>query len=499
MINSDRKYNILTTEKTLSMNVAINKIIKDKKYNLIITKNYQETMDILKTENISLIICDMNLHDIDFLDIMSRIKKENLLENIVMLVLSNMENANLVKKILKFGATDFLKTPFIDNELLLKVELLIKKLLDNSIIIEQKKQIEDSLKKFQELLDSTISAMYIFKDTICVNCNKEASELLGLSSKKDILNKKIFDIFQNIPQNHAQLLLDDKVEHNFETSIINSDGKKYELQIRERNVLIGDEQLKIISAMDITQIKRDEKILSQQSKLASMGEMIGNIAHQWRQPLTAISIAASGIKLTYELDIEDKEETIESLDNIVKNTKFLSSTIEDFQNFMRNDRESTTFFIQNTINKTLVIIDPNLKLEGITIVTQEKNDIQITSIQNDIVQVLLNIINNAIDILKIRQIEEQDRYIFINISLDKEFVYINILDTAGGIPKTIIDKIFEPYFTTKNQSRGTGLGLYMTHQIITKLGGKVDVVNEEIKYQGKQYTGAKFTVSLPIS
>ena len=248
--------------------------------------------------------------------------------------------------------------------------------------------------------------------------------------------------------------------------------------------------------MDITDIKRNEKILAQKSKLASMGEMIGNIAHQWRQPLTAISIAASGIKFMYECEIEDKQETMDSLENIVKNTKYLSATIEDFQNFMRNDRESTTFSIQDVLQSTLMIVDANIKLENIQIIQKSIESLEITTIQNDLVQILLNIINNAIDAF--RDNKTKERLIFIEVYKEKDFASIRLLDSAGGIDEKIIDKIFEPYFTTKHQSQGTGLGLYMTQQILSKLDGKIDIQNKCYEYEEQEYCGAEFTISLPL-
>jgi C4-dicarboxylate-specific signal transduction histidine kinase len=277
---------------------------------------------------------------------------------------------------------------------------------------------------------------------------------------------------------------------------MSKNNQVYQLQIKERNISIDTEKLKIISAMDITDIKRNEKILSEKSKLASMGEMIGNIAHQWRQPLTAISIAASGIKLTYEYDIEEREETIESLDNIVKNTKYLSETIEDFQNYMRSNRESSVFFVEDIIQSTLMIVDANIKLENIRIIKNSNNSFGIKTIQNDLVQILLNIINNSVDALKEKQ--KENKLIVIDSYKDQKYTYISLLDSAGGVDESIADKIFEPYFTTKHQAQGTGLGLYMTHQIISKLGGKIEVTNETFHYEDEKYCGAKFTVSLPL-
>ncbi len=339
--------------------------------------------------------------------------------------------------------------------------------------------------------------MFVFKDNICMDCNNEAIDLLGYESKEKVLGKGIIDIFADVSDTHHNELLDNKIDHYFEDKVINVNGNIYDVQIKERNVSIDGKLLKIVAVMDITDIKRNEKILSQQSKMASMGEMIGNIAHQWRQPLTAISVAAGGIKLNYEFDMEDRAETIEELDNIVENTQFLSATIEDFQNFLKNDRSAIAFSLKSTIQKTLTIIKANLEAQDIDVVQKYSGDIQLFGIQNDLVQVLLNIINNAVDVLKHRN--DKKRYVLIEVLEEDNNAFINIYDSAGGVPKNIIDKVFEPYFTTKHQSQGTGLGLYMTHQIITKMNSSINVSNEKFNIKSEDYFGAKFSIKVPIS
>lgn len=493
MINNNIVYNILIVVDDCDSDAIIK---NNTKYRFITASNQTEIIKVMESENISLLVFDIDLYGLNFIDILDELQEKNLLEKSLVLALSNIENPKYLKDILKSGAADFLKKPFFNDEFILKVELLIQKLLDKNLIIKQQKEIENNLHKFKALIDSSINAMYIFKDNICVVCNKEASQLLGFNSKDEIINRDIFDIFYHVSKEHQLLLEDNKINHNFQTTVTSKKGKRYQVQIKERNISFGVDNLKIISAMDITDIKRNEKILAQKSKLASMGEMIGNIAHQWRQPLTAISIAASSIKLTYECNIEDKDETIESLDNIVKNTKYLSATIEDFQNFMRNDRESSTFFIQELIQNTLIIVDANIKLENITIVQNYDENIEVTTIQNDLVQILLNIINNAVDVLKDKK--QNNKFIFIEVYREKEFAYIALTDSGGGIKTEMIDKVFEPYFTTKHQSQGTGLGLYMTHQILSKLDGKIDVKNDSFIYNNNKYYGAKFTITLPI-
>ena len=493
MINNNIVYNILLFTDSFDSNAIIQ---KNKNYNFIAVNNQQEVIEVLEKYNISLAVFDVELQGIDFINILKELNKKQLLKNCLVLALSNIDNLQYLKEILKNGAADFLKKPFMNDEFILKIELLIKKLLDRNLIDKQQKEIEDNLKKFKALIDSSINAMYIFKDNICIECNKEASSLLGFHSKQDVIEKHIFDIFYNVTKKHQKLLVDNSVDHNFQTTVTSQDKKVYQVQIKERNISFDTENLKIITAVDITDIKRNEKILAQKSKLASMGEMIGNIAHQWRQPLTAISIAASGIKLMYECDLEDKKETMESLENIVKNTKYLSATIEDFQNFMRTDRKSTTFFIQDVIQNALMIVDANIKLENIEIIQNSSEPLELTTIRNDLVQILLNLINNAIDAFKGNQ--NKDRFILMDIFKEKNFAHITLLDSAGGIDEKIIDKIFEPYFTTKHQAQGTGLGLYMTQQILGKLDGKIEIQNRCFQHNTKEYCGAEFKISLPL-
>ena len=143
-----------------------------------------------------------------------------------------------------------------------------------------------------------------------------------------------------------------------------------------------------------------------------------------------------------------------------------------------------------------MILDANLKFENIKIVQNYEEDIEITTIQNDLVQILLNIINNAVDAFKDKIIK--DKFLFIDVYQKKDIVYISLLDSAGGISEAVIDKIFEPYFTTKHQAQGTGLGLYMTHQILSKLDGKIEVNNESFTYEKRENRGAKFTITLPV-
>ncbi|RXI43776.1 histidine kinase [Malaciobacter mytili] len=240
-------------------------------------------------------------------------------------------------------------------------------------------------------------------------------------------------------------------------------------------------------------IKKDN-LIAYQSKMASMGEMIGNIAHQWRQPLNAISSASSAIKLQKELGVLEDEFENRTLDSINENVQYLSKTIDDFRNFFNKNKQTSKISLNDSISKTLSLVYAQYKNKDIEII-KNIEDIKIKSLENELVQVLINILNNARDeLIKI----ENERFIFINIKDENNSVLIEIKDNAKGIDKKIIDKIFDPYFTTKKDTNGTGIGLYMSKEIVTKhLKGEIKVQNVKYKYNEKMYKGASFIIRLP--
>ena len=496
---SNKKETILIVDSSDELCLSLQKILLQRNYNVIVATKAVECLEILKDTEISLLILDMEIGDIDALDLLEGLRDMYLLNQFFVLAISDNKNPSIVRDTLKNGAKDFLSKPFLKEEFLLKVDILVNSSRNKKVRDNHKKQIENNLKSFKELLDSSIGAMFIFEMNRCVNCNNEAVELLGYKSKKDLLKKNIFDIFTNVSPAHKEYLLDDKVDHYFEDTLVSNDLIVYQVQIKERNILIDNKIIKIVAVMDVTEVKKQEKIISQQTKMASMGEMIGNIAHQWRQPLTAISVAAGGIKLNYEFDMEDRDETILELDNIVENTKFLSSTIESFQNFLKVNKTTSKLDLKSTFKKTLSIINANLNANNISVIEEYSFHGTIIGIENEMMQVFLNIINNAADILKTFPKDDLPRYIKISITNNENDMMIAIHDNGTGIPENILNKIFEPYFTTKHQSQGTGLGLYMTHQIIEKMGGQIKVQNEKFEFKKNTYFGANFVLCFPLN
>lgn len=239
-----------------------------------------------------------------------------------------------------------------------------------------------------------------------------------------------------------------------------------------------------------------QSILAQQSKMASMGEMIGNIAHQWRQPLSAITSSATGLSLKHEMDNLNKKEFEVFIDVITTSAQFLSQTIDDFRNFFIPQKEKRTFLIEEAFEKTFKLINAQFKNRGIEFVKNIES-IELTALDNELIQVLINLLNNAKDQLVLLQ---GKKYIFIDVYKKDNHVIIEIKDNGEGINEEIITKVFNPYFTTKQAKHGTGIGLYMSKEIIQKhMNGSIHASNVHFEYEHQNFKGALITIELPIN
>lgn len=274
------------------------------------------------------------------------------------------------------------------------------------------------------------------------------------------------------------------------------------LNKRLKNLVnIKTNRLKIMNKKLATRIKKEldkhqekDRILAQQQKMVAMGQMIENIAHQWRQPLSVISTSASGLKLKKQLNILEDEDFIKSIEQIVDTAKYLSDTIDDFRYFFKPQKDKTKFSLVKNIEKSLSFLETVLKENSIK-VEFEYEDIDITAYETELMQVFINIISNSKDAFIEKKIK--DRVIFISIKNFPNRILIEIKDNAGGVEDDILDKVFEPYFTTKHQYSGTGIGLYMSNQIIkTHLNGDIFMKNCSFKYKNIEQKGVITTIIL---
>ncbi|WP_419770075.1 MAG: cache domain-containing protein [Candidatus Marinarcus sp.] len=241
---------------------------------------------------------------------------------------------------------------------------------------------------------------------------------------------------------------------------------------------------------EIEENKDKDKMLYQQSKMAAMGEMLSNIAHQWRQPLSSITSVASSVKLQKQLEISDEKSELKALDDIIKNAEYLSHTIDDFRDFFHPDKEKRVVNMQDLFDKTFKLVNSRYKDSNIQII-QNIESVTFEVLENELIQVIINLLNNAKDALE----QTENKYIFIDVFEKENTICMIIKDNGGGILPENLSRIFEPYFTTKHKSQGTGIGLYMTREIVSRhMNGSIDAENIEFEFEGLHHKGAQFTL-----
>ncbi len=344
-------------------------------------------------------------------------------------------------------------------------------------------------------------------DRKIIRFNKFAQKVTGYSAD-EVIGKKWLDIFiSKEEKNEVESICSDNFSKSASfwhtvSNIVCKDGTKK--LINWTNNLLKedaiDEDIVVVSIgtdMSFAQeLKSKDQLIIQQSKMAAMGEMLETIAHQWRQPLSVISTATSGMKMQKEYGILSNEEFYETCDHIVDIVNHLSKTIDDFRDFFKPHRDKELFNLKQTIEKTFALIDSKFKNSEIDIV-YNLDDIDIHGFENELIQAFMVILNNAKDAF-MAQDSSVRKLIFIDLYRKDYNAVIKIKDSAGGIPDDVIHKIFNPYFTTKQESNGTGIGLYMTEEIIAKhMKGNIHVSNSSYVYEGEDFKGAEFTIELP--
>lgn len=237
--------------------------------------------------------------------------------------------------------------------------------------------------------------------------------------------------------------------------------------------------------------KAQERLQFSQSKNSAMGAMIGNIIHQWNQPLNYISTVSSFLELQISMGKEVSNEKIINEMKVISNTvKRLSQTTDTFRNFLKEKKERADIVLQEKIEDALIISKIVLKDKGIKLIKdiEDQTPIIINTIGNELTEVIINIVNNAIDAIEEKEIKEGT--VKIELIEENDYVLICIEDNAGGVPTEIMPYIFDEYFTTKGEDKGTGLGLHMSKRIVQEsLKGELYVQNTQ--------NGAKFFIKLP--
>lgn len=341
--------------------------------------------------------------------------------------------------------------------------------------------------------------------------NPIAQKLTGYSLKEAVGQEfeKVFDIYnddkEKVESPIKRVLEEGVIVGLANGTILKSKDSEFFI-IEDSAAPIKDEEGHLLGIVvvfhDVTQetklrkkLSHREKILMQQSKLASMGEMIENIAHQWRQPLSAVTTAASGMKLEKEYGILNEKEFYRNIDVIIESSNSLSKTIDSFRDFFKPQNEKIVFNLNKIISNAISIMDSKFQYNKIKVI-RDCEDVQIKGFSSELLQVISALLNNSNEALSSC---EYSRYIFIECRKLDSSVEIKIKDNAGGFDEANLHRIFEPYFTTKHKSFGRGIGLFMVQEIINKyMSGRIDVANKTYDFKGEAFKGLEFIIELKI-
>jgi PAS domain S-box-containing protein len=406
-----------------------------------------------------------------------------------------------------------------------------KRLLENTVSINTEelkalnKKIEiDGELRLKGLIEQAPYGFIIFSKTGNIfDVNKFACEVLGYD-KSEFLALQGDDIFGSFTKIKFQKILQKVIENDEKLScdeiFQNFNGNLIPVEITAGKLLIKDEPHILIMFQDIIERVQTERIaaqkqreieelnknleervqeevvknfekdqlLIQQSKMAAMGDMMGNIAHQWRQPLNTLAIAIQDVEEAFIFDEINEDYIKDFIATSMENINFMSKTIDDFRNFFKPSKTREKFKLRDAIEDILQIVTAQLKNNNIEISLTGEN-YEVIGYPNEFKQVILNLTNNAKDAIIDNNIENGKIEITTS-TYSTEFKEVQIIDNGGGIPQHIIEKIFEPYFTTKEGNKGTGIGLYMSKTIIEEnMKGKLTVENRN--------GGAVFSLKIP--
>ena len=395
-------------------------------------------------------------------------------------------------------------TPLIKDGKVYAIQLVLRN-------ISERKKNENALKenqyRFKALSEATYEGILISRKGIIIDVNQALCDLTGYSYY-DFVGSNATEFITPDYTEHVHQNMISGYDKPYKSIIIRKDGSQLHVEFQGKMFKYKGKDSRVTAARDITVRNKNETIINEskikleklnsklvstvleevkknrekdrimmvQSKQAAMGEMIGNIAHQWRQPLNDIGLYIQNLQDKFEYNDLTEENLTEIVNRTMDELDYMSHTIDDFRNFFRSDKEKVQFLLSDNINRTILLTEASFKNSHIRVKLSLEENIFFNGYPNEFSQAILNILNNAKDIL----IENSTHSPHVHINLKEKggIITLIISNNGGHIPTKIIDQIFDPYFTTKTNQTGTGLGLYISKTIIERnMDGKLSVRN----------------------
>jgi PAS domain S-box len=374
----------------------------------------------------------------------------------------------------------------------------------------------ESEERYRRLVEQSPDGILIHCEGQIEFANPAAVRMLGAANEEDLLGRKVLDFVHGddrdeVVRRQQSMAVGGEVAL-LEEKLLRLDGSSFFAEVagagfrfKERTmsqVVFRDvtdrrraeEELKKLNetleqrvAEQVAQNREKDHLLIQQSRLAAMGEMIGNIAHQWRQPLNALGLLLSNIQDAYDFKELDQKTLDAAMADGRRLIRKMSDTIDDFRNFFRPNREAVEFSLGDAVESAMTLVSSSFRHHNIPVSFEGSEEVRVNGFPNEFSQVLLNLLVNAKEAILER--DGEGGRVSIRMERDGGEVTVSVADNGGGIPDGVLPKIFDPYFTTKE--KGTGIGLYMSKMIVENMNGSLTAHN--------QGPGAEFTIRLPVA
>ena len=449
---------VLFADDDMLMREFISQLLENAGYSVKTASDGKQALDFCKETLPDLFVCDVMMPGLDGLSLLEMLRCDQKTATLPIILLSARTGENYKTEALLAGADDYLTKPCHAAELVARIDGAVKL-----------GKLRYEAEQFYRMVCSSVyEAIIILQNNIVVDCNDMAAKLFEMT-KNDFIGMNILDPTYHFEcrGNHFSYYLSSVSEGytRMECSLLMGENiKKTKFLDMTLSRFGTDENKLILIARDITEKLEEEKLFKMQARQAQLGEMISMIAHQWRQPLAIINAIAAQIRLKELMKEQGDSLLIENLIKIEQQCVHLSQTISDYRDLSSPNKEKEYITLSRLVHHTINLLDHTFKNSGIEVHEVIINDIELKTFYNEVLQVLITLLKNSVDACE----ENNSRHCIITITVDQDDEYgiITVHDNAGGISSDLINKLFTPYFTTKNKNQGTGLGLYMSKIII---------------------------------
>lgn len=502
---------VLYVEPNNYIKEATKSVLTPRLKQLLPASGAEEALDLLKKYNPDLLITAVDLPTSNGIELIRSIKEK--FPHIPVIITSAFDDPTYLYDAINLGIDGYILKP-------IDYDKLCDSIYKNVLLIKRQYELESHLQFMRHILDASPSFMLTMREGGVEFINKTFLRFMGHDSLDAFLASDDSLI------NHIEKIEEDSDElfdaNMWLQYIVNNPKRQHVAHLKGlpgelatpyiiQYSKFPDLDRYLFTFSDITQLEErkdkfeqialdakkeiafKQRLLEMQSRQAQMGEMIGAIAHQWKQPLNALGLIMQDIEDAYSFGEIDETYITDVVETGMRNIRYMSQTIDDFRDFFKPNKTKKHFNVEKAVLDVLELLGKQYQNNGITVAIDEKHPITLFGHINEFKQVIINMLNNARDAFIDNKVTA--RNVTITIDSDGETGSVTVKDNAGGIAESIMGRMFEPYVTTKSEEKGTGIGLYMSKVIVeNSLGGSIDVAN----YENGKEKGAAFTLRFPV-